>query len=143
METGFLSGVMAALVTPLHEDGTLDESGLARLMERVARSSDGISPAGSTGEGALLTREQRRELTARVRQLAPPGMPVIPRVPLVTVADGRAAPAAAPGPDGRGMPSRVLPGQLDGGAGDRGRLPTPSRAGRHAPVPGGTRTAAV
>lgn len=95
METGFrtgsLRGVMAALVTPLDQDGGLDDDGLASLVERVTSGGvDGISPAGSTGEGALLTRQQRLELTARVRRLAPARMPVIPGVPLTTIEDGKA-----------------------------------------------------
>jgi dihydrodipicolinate synthase/N-acetylneuraminate lyase len=89
------SGVMAALVTPLHEDGRLDEAGLDRLVERVlVGGADGLSPVGSTGEGALLTREQRLAVTARVRKLAPAGTPVVPGVPVVTLADGQAELAA-------------------------------------------------
>lgn len=63
--TNFLpSGVMAALVTPLHEDGSLDEAAVGRLVERImAGGADGLSPVGSTGEGALLTREQRLAVT--------------------------------------------------------------------------------
>jgi len=85
------AGIMAALATPWRSDGGLDMAGLERLVERiVGGGAVGISPAGSTGEGALLTRAQRIDLAGRVRKLVPPGMPVIPGVPLATLADGRA-----------------------------------------------------
>ncbi|HLI38792.1 MAG TPA: dihydrodipicolinate synthase family protein [Streptosporangiaceae bacterium] len=86
-----LAGVMAALVTPAGEDGEPDIAGLERLVSRVVTGgADGISPAGSTGEGPRLTREQRLAVTRRVRALVPPGMPVIPGVPLSTPQDGMA-----------------------------------------------------
>jgi len=51
---------MAALVTPWDRDrGGIDPGGLERL---VSGGADGMSPAGSTGEGALLTPDQRVEL---------------------------------------------------------------------------------
>jgi len=83
------AGAMVALATPVHADGTLDEAGLERLVQRVvAGGVDGISPVGSTGEGALLTRAQRQDVCRRVRALAPPGMPVIPGLPLITLREG-------------------------------------------------------
>jgi 4-hydroxy-tetrahydrodipicolinate synthase len=82
---------MVALATPLDADGQLDEDGLARLVERVvAAGIDGISPNGSTGEGARLGRERRIAVTTQVRKLAPDGMPVISGVPLTTLVEGRA-----------------------------------------------------
>jgi dihydrodipicolinate synthase/N-acetylneuraminate lyase len=91
MGTSFLpAGAMVALATPVRADGALDEGGLERLVQRVVSGGvDGISPLGSTGEGARFTRDQRRKITRRVRALAPQGMPVIPGLPL-------AAPAEAP-----------------------------------------------
>lgn len=72
------AGVMAALATPVRPDGRLDEEGLRRLVGHVvAGGADGISPVGSTGEGARLTRRQRADVTAQVRSLVPAGMPVI------------------------------------------------------------------
>jgi 4-hydroxy-tetrahydrodipicolinate synthase len=89
------SGTMAALSTPTHVDGSLDEAGLERLVHRVVSGGvDGISPAGSTGEGARLTREQRLSVCRQVRALVPEGMPVIPGLPLVTLAEGPAELAA-------------------------------------------------
>ena len=85
------SGAMVALLTPLDADGRLDEHGLERLVERVvAGGIDGISPNGSTGEGARLGRERRIAVATRVRKLAPDGMPVVSGVPLTTLDDGRA-----------------------------------------------------
>ena len=85
------SGAMVALLTPLDADGRLDEHGLERLVERVvAAGIDGISPNGSTGEGARLGRQRRIAVATRVRKLAPDGMPVVSGVPLTTLDDGRA-----------------------------------------------------
>lgn len=85
------SGAMVALATPVREDGALDEGGLERLVQRVVSGGvDGISPLGSTGEGARFSRAQRREITRQVRGLAPEGMPVIPGLPLITPAEGPA-----------------------------------------------------
>lgn len=90
------AGAMVALATPVQADGNLDEGGLERLVQRVLDGGvDGISPTGSTGEGALLTREQRLAVCRRVRELAPPGTPVIPGVPLVTLREGAAELEAA------------------------------------------------
>lgn len=86
-----ISGVMVALVTPVEETGGIDLCGLERLMERVvAGGVDGISPVGSTGEGPKLTSGQRVSLVSRVRALVPAGMPVVPGMPLVTVAEALA-----------------------------------------------------
>jgi 4-hydroxy-tetrahydrodipicolinate synthase len=82
-----LSGAMVALVTPWHPGTGIDLAALERLIERVA-GADGISTAGSTGEGAMLGRAQRVALARRVRELT--AVPVIAGLPLVTVADGRA-----------------------------------------------------
>lgn len=88
------AGAMVALATPVRADGTLDDGGLERLVHRVVDGGvAGISPAGSTGEGALLTRAQRHEVVRRVRDLAP-GLPVIPGLPLTTLREGPADLAA-------------------------------------------------
>lgn len=82
---------MAALATPWRTDGGLDMAGLERLLARiVGGGADGVSPAGSTGEGAKLSPAQRVDLTRAVRRMVPAGMPVISGVPLTTVAAGRA-----------------------------------------------------
>ncbi len=81
------AGVMVALVTPVDESGTVDDAAVERLVGRVvAGGVDGISPAGSTGEGPKLTSAERVSLATRVRALVPAGMPVIPGVPVATLA---------------------------------------------------------
>jgi dihydrodipicolinate synthase/N-acetylneuraminate lyase len=92
MDSSRLRGTMAALATPWDaEDGRIDPGGLERLVARmVGGGVDGISPAGSTGEGGLLTPGQRAELTRRVRELVPAGLPVIAGLPLRTLAEAPA-----------------------------------------------------
>lgn len=82
-------GVLAALATPMHEDGTLDYAGLERLVAHVlAGGADGISPVGSTGEGARLGHDQRLDVVRRVRASVPAGTPVIAGAPLRSAAAG-------------------------------------------------------
>lgn len=82
-------GVLAALATPLLEDGTLDHAGLDRLVAHVlAGGADGVSPVGSTGEGARLGRDERLDVVRRVRALVPAGTPVVAGAPLRSAADG-------------------------------------------------------
>lgn len=77
---------MAALVTPLTEDGKLDHQGLERLIDHIlGAGAVGLCPAGSTGEGPLLAREVRTELVAATAGRAAPGVAIIPATVSVTV----------------------------------------------------------
>ena len=60
-----LAGVVTALVTPMNSDYTLDLDAFARLSSFVVdRGSTAVLVAGTTGEGPLLSREERRRLVA-------------------------------------------------------------------------------
>jgi dihydrodipicolinate synthase/N-acetylneuraminate lyase len=60
-----LKGVLAAAVTPLREEGTeLDDDAFGPYADfLVAGGLDGILALGTTGEGILLTVEERRRVT--------------------------------------------------------------------------------
>ena len=62
MAEGRISGTLAAAVTPLRDGGTrLDEDAFAPLLEFYGASGlDGLLVLGTTGEGILLEREERR-----------------------------------------------------------------------------------
>jgi len=72
MADGRISGTLPAAVTPLHDDGTrLDEDAFSPLLEFYRASGlDGLLVLGTTGEGILLEREERR----RAAEL---GVPVV------------------------------------------------------------------
>jgi dihydrodipicolinate synthase/N-acetylneuraminate lyase len=72
---GVLRGAIAAALTPLRDDGrALDEAAVAPYVDYLARGGvDGLLPLGTTGEGILLSLDERR----RVAQL------------FVAAADGR------------------------------------------------------
>jgi 4-hydroxy-tetrahydrodipicolinate synthase len=73
-----LRGVVPALASPLLEDGTVDEPGVRRLVERViAGGVHGLLPLGSTGEVASLDERTRRSLLAIVVDAAAARVPVI------------------------------------------------------------------
>lgn len=58
-----ITGSIVAIVTPMHEDGTIDHQSLRRLIEwHIAEGTDAIVVAGTTGESATLTVPEHCEL---------------------------------------------------------------------------------
>ncbi len=58
-----IGGIITAMVTPFDRDGALDEDAAVRLMHHLLENgSDGLVLAGSTGEGATLTDEEKLRL---------------------------------------------------------------------------------
>jgi 4-hydroxy-tetrahydrodipicolinate synthase len=68
--------VVTAMVTPFGPDGSIDLEGAALVARHLASSgSEGIVVAGSTGEGSVLTDEERLDLFSAV--VAAVDIPVI------------------------------------------------------------------
>jgi 4-hydroxy-tetrahydrodipicolinate synthase len=58
-----IGGILTAMVTPFDRDGALDEDAAVRLMHHLLENgSDGLVLAGTTGEGATLTDEEKFRL---------------------------------------------------------------------------------
>ena len=58
-----LGGILTAMVTPFDAEGRLDEAATARLIHHLLENgSDGLVLAGSTGEGATMTDEEKVRL---------------------------------------------------------------------------------
>ncbi|MEA2454334.1 MAG: 4-hydroxy-tetrahydrodipicolinate synthase [Thermoleophilaceae bacterium] len=58
-----IGGVLTAMVTPFDDDGALDEDGTVRLIHHLLdNGTDGLVLAGTTGEGATLTDEEKARL---------------------------------------------------------------------------------
>src|SRR5260370_22769781 len=73
-----LSGVLRALVSPLHRDGSADEAGIKRLVEHVISGGvHGLLALGSTGEGAALGERIRWQVLKSVIEAGAGRGPVI------------------------------------------------------------------
>jgi 4-hydroxy-tetrahydrodipicolinate synthase len=71
-------GSMVALVTPMREDGALDEASLERLVEwHIEQGSDALVAVGTTGESATLDEHEHCHVIKRVVQVARGRIPVI------------------------------------------------------------------
>jgi len=91
-----LTGVLPALVTPLHRDGSADEAGIQRLVEHtIAGGVHGLLPLGSTGEGASLGEKTRWQVLRCVVEAAAGRVPVICGVAQPHLESARAEVAAA------------------------------------------------
>ncbi|MGQ0561948.1 MAG: dihydrodipicolinate synthase family protein, partial [Gemmatimonadota bacterium] len=74
-----LAGVFVPIVTPFDQvTGDIAALGFrANIRKWLAAPIDGYVLFGSNGEGALLDRSERRQLTALARELIPPGLPLV------------------------------------------------------------------
>jgi 4-hydroxy-tetrahydrodipicolinate synthase len=71
-------GSMVALVTPMREDGAIDEDSLEALIEfHVSAGTDAIVAVGTTGESATLDEKEHCGLLRRIVELVKGRMPVI------------------------------------------------------------------
>ena len=68
MGTARFGKVLSAMVTPFHDDGSLDLDGAAALARwLVAQGNDGLVIAGTTGEAPTLSDDEKVELWRAVR----------------------------------------------------------------------------
>ena len=76
-----LKGLVAATVTPLHDDGSLNLDQVGPLVERLLKQGvEGLYVCGSTGEGISLTGEERRAVAAAYVGATRQRIPVVVQV---------------------------------------------------------------
>jgi 4-hydroxy-tetrahydrodipicolinate synthase len=73
-----IGGIITAMVTPFDSNGDLDEDAAVRLMQHLLENgSDGLVIAGSTGEAATLTDEEKARLWKLAVDETPPEATII------------------------------------------------------------------
>ncbi|MFM8772814.1 MAG: dihydrodipicolinate synthase family protein, partial [Actinomycetota bacterium] len=74
-----ITGVLTALVTPFHADGSIDDPGIQRHVDRqVAAGIHGVVPLGTTGEFTTMTHDERKHVTEAVIEAAAGRIGVFP-----------------------------------------------------------------
>lgn len=76
--TNLPKGSIVALITPFHEDGTINFEKLKELIEwHIANKTDGILILGTTGESPTLTHEEDDDVVACAIECANHRIPII------------------------------------------------------------------
>ena len=71
-------GAGVALITPFHEDGSVNYEKLTEILEdQIAEGTDAIVAVGTTGEAATLTEDEHIEVVAHTVKVVNPRIPVI------------------------------------------------------------------
>lgn len=82
-----ICGVIVPVLTPFDAQGKLDTGALAALVEYlIERGVHGLFPGGTTGEGPLLSLDERKTLAATVVDVAAGRVPVIIHTGAITTA---------------------------------------------------------
>ena len=73
-----ITGSLVAIVTPMHEDGSVDLDSLAGLIEHhIEAGTDGIISVGTTGESATLSHDEHRVVIEKTIQCVNGRIPVV------------------------------------------------------------------
>ena len=73
-----ITGSLVAIVTPMHEDGSVDLDSLAGLIEHhIEAGTDGIISVGTTGESATLSHDEHQVVIEKTIQCVNGRIPVI------------------------------------------------------------------
>jgi 4-hydroxy-tetrahydrodipicolinate synthase len=73
-----LGAVLTAIVTPFHEDGSVDEDGFVELMHHLAaHGSEGFVVCGTTGEAATLNDDEHLGLIELAVRERPQGVSIV------------------------------------------------------------------
>ncbi len=78
MDTSRLKGSIPALITPMRDDGSIDEAALKKLVDwHVEEGSHGIVAVGTTGESPTLSHHEHMRVVELVVERAAGRIPVI------------------------------------------------------------------
>ena len=76
--TPIFKGIATALITPMHQDGSVDYEAFGRLIDwQIECGIDALVIAGTTGEGSTLTDEEHREVIRYSVERAAHRVPII------------------------------------------------------------------
>lgn len=71
-------GSFTALVTPMHEDGRVDDEAFMRFVDwQITEGSHGVAPVGTTGESPTLSHEEHKHVVELAIKAAKGRVPVI------------------------------------------------------------------
>jgi 4-hydroxy-tetrahydrodipicolinate synthase len=77
-DTSMFHGSMVAIITPMHEDRTIDFTSLIQLVEwHITSQTDAIVVLGTTGESATMTKPERQQILETVVTQVAGRIPVI------------------------------------------------------------------
>ena len=105
-----LSGVVIPTITPMHEDGSIDERSLAGFTEYLVQAGvDCLYPNGTNGESLLLSREERETAAEIMVETVAKRIPVFIQCGSMTTAEtiSHVRHAVRIGADGVGVMSRA------------------------------------
>src|SRR5712675_3388619 len=71
------TGTGVALVTPFHQDGSIDFTSLKKLLVHTSADVDYWVVMGTTGESATLAKEEKKEVLEFVVRNNPKKLPVV------------------------------------------------------------------